>query len=378
MINNFPKQITKISCRWLKNAFLAAPSLSSRTFNQLTIFFPPGNFSSRRPNLSSRRPTGDLHASLLPSSFVSPLFRNNTSFSIGVFTSWSCPKMHIMEWRDPMVVLKFMFPKGASMNPKYKLREAVDSLYRQTHVNPQAYARLVLDCVRLSDAHQAKRLQSHMEEHLYEPATTFIHNRLLHVYANSGMLLDAQNLFDKLPQRDIYTYNAMLKAYSKTGSVDDLHRLLKNMPCHDSVSYNTVIAGLASRGCPREALEVFIKMQKEGFEVTGHTYVSVLNACSRVLDLGCGKQVHGKIVASDRLDEAKKLFAEVDEKDAISWTTMIVGHVQNGKEEDALVLFSEMLMEHGIYNVFHPMVNYTVAHHNHGNTMLLTPVEFII
>ncbi|XP_024960497.1 pentatricopeptide repeat-containing protein At3g62890-like isoform X1 [Cynara cardunculus var. scolymus] len=318
-----------------------------------------------------------------------------------------------------------------------KLREAVDSLYRQTHVNPQAYARLVLDCVRLNDAHQAKRLQSHMEQHLYEPTTTFIHNRLLHVYANSCKLLEAQNLFDKLPQRDIYTYNAMLKAYSKTGSVDDLHGLLKNMPCRDSVSYNTVITGLASRGCTREALEVFVKMQKEGFEVTGHTYVSVLNACSQVSNLGCGKQVHGKIVASGlvfngficnaltdlyakcgeidvarwlfdcmsnksvvswnlmiagymknglpekcvelfcemklsglvpdkftvskvlgaffqtgRMDEAKKLFAEVEEKDAISWTTMIVGHVQNGKEEDALVLFGEMLMEHGMADKF--------------------------
>ncbi|KAK9055029.1 hypothetical protein SSX86_026108 [Deinandra increscens subsp. villosa] len=315
------------------------------------------------------------------------------------------------------------------MHPKFKLREAVDSLYRLTHVNPEAYTRLVLDCVRLSDAHEAKRLQSHMEQHLYEPTTTFIHNRLLHVYANSGKLSDAQNLFDKMPQRDIFTYNAMLKAYSKTGSADDLQGLFRSIPCRDSVSYNTVIAGLAAKGRAREALEVFVKMQKEGFEVTAYTFVSVLNACSRVLDLWSGKQVHGKIVAcglmfdgfvcnvltdlyakcgeidaarwlfdrmrdknvvswnlmisgymkngvpeksielfcemkvcgfkpdvvtvsnvlgalfqTGRIDEAQKLFAEIEKKDAISWTTMIVGHVQNGKEEVALMLFNDMLM----------------------------------
>lgn len=317
------------------------------------------------------------------------------------------------------------------MHSKYKLREAVDSLFRQSHhVNPETYTRLVLDCVRLSDVHQAKRLQSHMEQNLYEPNTTFIHNRLLDVYAKSGHLLDAQNLFDKMPQRDIFTYNAMLKAYSKTASVDDFHRFFCYMPRRDSVSYNTVIAGFATRGRAREALEVFVNMKKQGFEVTGYSYVSVLNACSRELDLKHGKQVHGNIVAcglmcnafvlnaltdlyakcgeihsarwlfdrmcnknvvswnlmisgyvknglpqeclelfcemklsglkpdmitvsnvlgvffqTGRMDEARKLFAEVDEKDAISWTTMIVGHVQNGMEEEALVLFGEMLMK---------------------------------
>ncbi|KAL8237084.1 hypothetical protein R6Q59_018165 [Mikania micrantha] len=315
------------------------------------------------------------------------------------------------------------------MHPKYKLREAVDSLYRHTHANPEAYTRLVLDCVRLNEGHQAKRLQSHMENNLYEPPTTFIHNRLLHVYANSGKLLDAQNLFDKMPQRDIFTYNAMLKVYSKMGCVDDLHRLFKSIPFRDSVSYSTMIAGLATKGREREALEVFVNMQKEGIEVTGYCYVSVLNACSRVLDMGCGKQVHGKIVAcglmingfvcnaltdlyakcgeidaarwlfdqtchknvvswnsmisgymknglpeksielfyemklssfkpdvvtisnvlgalfqTGQIHEAQKLFAEVEKKDTISWTTMIVGHAQNGKEEDALMLFSDMLM----------------------------------
>ncbi|KAL7590434.1 hypothetical protein Lser_V15G39202 [Lactuca serriola] len=315
------------------------------------------------------------------------------------------------------------------MHPKYKLKEAVDSLYRYNYVNPEAYTRLVLDCVRFSDAHQAKRLQSHMDENLYEPNTTFIHNRLLDVYAKSGKLLDAQNLFDKLPQRDIFTYNAMLKAYSKTGSVDELQRLFIDMPSRDFVSYNTVIAGLASRGLARDALKVFVKMQKEGFQATGHTYVSVLNACSRVLDLRHGKQVHGKIIAcgllsngficnsltdfyakcgeinaarclfnlmsnknvvswnsmisgcmknglpeeclelfhemklssikpdmvtvsnvlgaffqTGKIDEAHKLFTEVEDKDVISWTTMISGYVQNGKEEDALMLFSKMLI----------------------------------
>ncbi|KAA8523154.1 hypothetical protein F0562_009577 [Nyssa sinensis] len=316
------------------------------------------------------------------------------------------------------------------MKAKVKLREAIDLLYSRGCANYEAYTRLVLECVRYNDVDQAKRLQSHMDLHLYQPANTFLPNRLLHLFTKSGQLLDAQNLFDKMPYRDIFSYNAMLSAYSKLGSVEDLRAFFDKMPCRDSVSYNTMIAGLASNGCLSKALEVFIRMQKEGFEPTEYTHVSALNACSRTLDLKHGKQIHGRIVACnlernvfvwnaltdlyakcgeidqarwlfDRtvnknvvswnsmisgylkngqpetcidlfremqlsglkpdqvtvsnvlgaffqngyIDEARKTFSEVKEKDKICWTTMIVGYTQNGKEEDALMLFAEMLLE---------------------------------
>ncbi|KAJ6435431.1 hypothetical protein OIU84_000590 [Salix udensis] len=41
----------------------------------------------------------------------------------------------------------------------------------------------------------------------------------------------------------------------------------------------------------------------------------------------------------------KGVFGEIREKDEVCWTTMIVGCAQNGMEEDALLLFSEMLVE---------------------------------
>lgn len=316
------------------------------------------------------------------------------------------------------------------MNAKHKLREAIDSLYTHGRATTETYTRLVLDCVRQNDIHQAKRLQSHLDIYLEEPTTTFIHNRLLQLYTKSGHLSDARNLFDKLSQRDIFTYNAMLSGYCKLGSVDDLQVFFDGMPCRDSVSYNTVISGLASNGCCKEALKVFVRMQKEGFDFTDYTLVSVLNACSRVLGLRFGKEIHGRIVVCgfggnvfvwnalvdmyakcgqieqarwlfDRMvnknvvswnlmisgymkhgkpDEciglfremkvsglkpdqvtvsnilgaflrigniegAEKLFAEIKEKDKVSWTTMIVGYVQNNMEEDALTLFGQMLSE---------------------------------
>lgn len=54
---------------------------------------------------------------------------------------------------------------------------------------------------------------------LYEPTVTFINSRLLDLYEE---LLDAENVFDKLPQLDVFTYNAMLITF---GCTYETHKL---------------------------------------------------------------------------------------------------------------------------------------------------------
>ncbi|THG11581.1 pentatricopeptide repeat-containing protein At5g04780, mitochondrial-like [Camellia sinensis] len=247
------------------------------------------------------------------------------------------------------------------MNSKHKLREAVDLLYFRGCASSETYTRFVLTCVRYNDIEQAKRLQYHMDLHLYRPTNTFVHNRLLQLYSKSGFLSDAQNLFDKMATRDIFSYNAMLSAYSKLGLVDHLWVFFNRMPYCDSVSYNTVIAGLAASGCSSKALEVFIRMQKDGFEPNEYTHVSALNACSRMLDLKHGKQIHGRIVASNleqnvyvwnaltdiyakcgEIHEARWLFDQMVDKNVVSWNSIISGYLKNGQPEKCIDLFHEM------------------------------------
>ncbi|CAK7337465.1 unnamed protein product [Dovyalis caffra] len=316
------------------------------------------------------------------------------------------------------------------MKPKLNLRQAIDSLYANGPASHECYTRLALQCFRASDFDQASRLQSHMDLHLFKPNDTFLHNRLLHLFVKSGKTFRARKLFDEMTQRDIFSWNAMLSLYAKSGLVEDLRVMFYNMPSRDSVSYNTVISGFAGNGCASLALGTFLRMQKEGFKPTEYTHVSVLNACTQLLDLRRGKQIHGRIIIcnlggnvfvcnaltdlyakcgaidqagrlfdrmvnknvvtwnlmisgylkngqpekcinlfcemqvsnlkSDQITvssvlgayiqggyigEARKVFDEIREKDKVCWTTMIVGCAQNGKQEDALVLFSEMLFE---------------------------------
>ncbi|KAI6681901.1 hypothetical protein NL676_035782 [Syzygium grande] len=244
---------------------------------------------------------------------------------------------------------------------RHQLRQAVDSLYSRRRATPESYTRLVLECVRAHDVDQARRLQSHMELHSFRPDDTYVHNRLLHLYARSGQHDDARKLFDEMPMRDVFSWNAMLSVHAKCGSVGDMWATFDEMPVRDGVSYNTVIAGFAGNGQPQKALQVFVNMHENGFAPTEYTHVSALNACSQLQSLRLGKQIHGRIVASNfrgsafvwnaltdmyarcgEIHWARWLFDRMVDKNVVSWNTMISGYVINGNPDKCVDLFREM------------------------------------
>ncbi|XP_050226396.1 putative pentatricopeptide repeat-containing protein At1g68930 [Mercurialis annua] len=246
---------------------------------------------------------------------------------------------------------------------KLRLLQAIDTLYTQGPATHECYTRLVLECFRANNVDQAKKLQTHMDIHSYQPTDTFLQNRLLHLYAKSGEISHARNLFDKMPHRDIFSWNAMLSLYAKSGLVQDLRVFFDGMPSRDSVSYNTVISGFAKNGWAGKAVEAFVRMQNERFRPTEYTHVSVLNACTQLLDLRKGKQIHGRIVIGDynlgdnafiwnsltdmyakcgEIDRARWLFDRLPNKNVVSWNSMISGYLKNGQRRQCIDLFRKM------------------------------------
>ncbi|KAL6000428.1 hypothetical protein ACLOJK_024124 [Asimina triloba] len=253
------------------------------------------------------------------------------------------------------------YEREDQMKAKQKLHEAVDLLYSQGLARPNSYAQLLLECIRTNNFEQGRRVQAHMERHRFQPHDTFLHNRLLHLYARCGRVSSARQLFGEMPQRDVFSWNAMLSLYSKLGLVEDLRHVFSQMPTRDSVSYNTVIAGFASCDYSEDALGFFCRMRAEGFEPTEYTHVSILNACSQLCDLKRGKQIHGHLVARNmklnvfvwnslidmyakcgEIDQARRLFRQLTDRNVVSWNSMIAGYLKNGQHEKCLDLFHEM------------------------------------
>ncbi|CAK9193163.1 unnamed protein product [Sphagnum troendelagicum] len=152
--------------------------------------------------------------------------------------------------------------------------------------------------------------------------------------------------------------------YAKCGSIEDAGKVLKEMPSRDVVSWTAMICGQVQCREGQKALELFQQMQQEGMRPNSVTFVGALNACTSVLALEEGRCVPQQIIQhgleSDvfvesslvdmyakcgSLEDAWSVFNKMPARNVVTWTTMILGHMQCGQGQKALGLFQEMKQE---------------------------------
>ncbi|KAI9119762.1 hypothetical protein K1719_009151 [Acacia pycnantha] len=96
-------------------------------------------------------------------------------------------------------------------------------------------------------------------------------------------------LEDDCCDRTLATSNALIHMHSKCGNIDLAWREFNRMSNRDVITYSTLITALAEHGKSQDAVDVFLKMQKEGIKPNQITFVGVLNACSYagLVEQGC-------------------------------------------------------------------------------------------
>lgn len=157
--------------------------------------------------------------------------------------------------------------------------------------------------------------------------------------------------------------SALVEMYAKCGEMNESMRVFEEYSEPDSVLWTTVITGLEKNGQRMDALEFFARMaMAKGGLIDSVTLVSVLSACAQLLNLKAGRSVHGYMIRfglqsslslsnallnlygkTGSVFAARNLFEKMEEKDAISWGSMISCYAHNGGAEVALDLFNEMV-----------------------------------
>ena len=84
-------------------------------------------------------------------------------------------------------------------------------------------------------------------------------NAMLDTYC--GGIEDAKRLFDKMLEKDIFSWTTMLDGHAKLGEYDEARRVFDAMPCQDIVAWNALISAYEQNGKPKEALAIFRELQ---------------------------------------------------------------------------------------------------------------------
>ncbi|KAL5539107.1 hypothetical protein UlMin_042328 [Ulmus minor] len=159
----------------------------------------------------------------------------------------------------------------------------------------------------------------------------FVGMALISMYSRSGCFVGAENVFNGMDNKDLQCLNYMILEYGKVG-------------------------------CGEKAVQVFIHLLSSGLEPNEYTYANTISACDEDIGVDEGKQLHGLSVKygivgessvgnalitmyqkHGLIKEAEKMFSTLDERNLISWTSILTAYLKNGDTNKAFNVFLETL-----------------------------------
>ncbi|XP_073007203.1 pentatricopeptide repeat-containing protein At1g59720, chloroplastic/mitochondrial-like [Typha latifolia] len=166
-------------------------------------------------------------------------------------------------------------------------------------------------------------------------------------------------------ESNVFVSNTLMHMYTLFEETDVARQVFEESPDIDLVSWNTLIDGYVNCRKYKEALRMFLRMMRDGFIPDEATLVVTLSACSELGALDFGRWVHSNIgggsilvqtvsVSNSLIDMYAKcgaiyiafeVFEDIEERNIVSWNSIILGLALHGHAEKALALFDRMLLE---------------------------------
>ncbi|KAK2990430.1 hypothetical protein RJ640_011178 [Escallonia rubra] len=139
------------------------------------------------------------------------------------------------------------------------------------------------------------------------------------------------------PTYNVAVGSALIDMYSKCGKLDEAYNVFERMRERNVYSYTSMICGFAMHGCAKAALELFQEMVKTDIKPNSVTFVGVLAACSHVGFVEQGQNIFALM---------EKCYSVTPSADHYTCMVDILGRA--GRLDEALTLAKSMPVEpHG-------------------------------
>ncbi|RZC92006.1 hypothetical protein C5167_027896 [Papaver somniferum] len=167
-------------------------------------------------------------------------------------------------------------------------------------------------CAALRNLELGKEIQLYIRSEL--GFTVLLSNALLGMYSKCGCLIQARQVFDEMPVKNLITWTSVVSGYVKAGQIDEARELFKRSPV--VLNWEPWNKGDGSMDTSKDHN---IRMDA----VVGAALIDMYAKCGFI-------------------EKSMEIFLKVDERDRSIWTAIICGLALNGQTNKALELFSEM------------------------------------
>ncbi|CAF2085018.1 unnamed protein product [Brassica napus] len=160
--------------------------------------------------------------------------------------------------------------------------------------------------------------------------------------------------------------NSVISMFVKSDMMEDARRAFESLSEKNLVSYNTFLDGACRSLDFEEAFELFHEITERELGVSAFTFASLLSGVASVGSIRKGEQLHSQVVKlglscnqpvcnalismyskCGSIDTASRVFNLMEDRNVISWTSMITGFAKHGFAKRVLETFNQM-MEAGV------------------------------
>ncbi|KAI3871167.1 hypothetical protein MKW98_015067 [Papaver atlanticum] len=181
----------------------------------------------------------------------------------------------------------------------------------------------------------------------------FVGSSILNLYVKLSTMENARKAFDDTNEPNVVSYTTLICGYLKNKRCEDTLQGFQDMPEKNVVSWNAMIGGYSQTGHTEEAVNLFVKIRREGLLLPVHsTFPCVFSAAANIAaldtDLGssCGVFVSNSLISfyakCGLTEDSLLIFGKLQQKNVVSWNAMICGYAQNGRGKEALEFFEKM------------------------------------
>lgn len=189
---------------------------------------------------------------------------------------------------------------------------------------------------------------------------TYIGNGLISMYAKSKNMEASSLAFSSMSERDIISWNSLIIGFTENDMLDCALKTFVKMPKHNTVSWNSILAAYVQASEGEFACRLFLDMLGQDAKPSEPTFTYLLSVSGSLCSAKLGKQIHALIF---KLGWASHLFVgnalinmyfkvgsedgflafeSMEERDLVTWNTVLTGCGENGFVEDAIQIFQKM------------------------------------
>ncbi|KAH6760469.1 hypothetical protein C2S51_017418 [Perilla frutescens var. frutescens] len=195
--------------------------------------------------------------------------------------------------------------------------------------NSTAYAAALDSC---SCPNFGKQLHAHLLKNGFH-GREFVETKLLQMYGKYGCVDDVVQVFDKMTDRNLYTYTAILNVLLDNGLFEEALMHFGRLFL-DGVELEFFIFPVALKICVgyggvelgRQLQAIAMKVGVESHAYVGNALIDMYGKCGR-------------------LSDAEKVFDHMMKRDCVSWNSMVTACTANGRVYEALKFLEEMLRQ---------------------------------